>query len=263
LGKFQIINRGSNDGRGKQTIGTESFGSEFVSRAQTATLEPVLIQQVVELGDKISYTRGSILFAEAENPRGVFLVLDGCVKSSVVSSQGKGLILGFQGPGTLLGLDAAILGHTYDATAETTEATTAIFFPRSALVKLLQENPKAAFEAMELLSRRCFNLLADLKSIGLAKTAEQRLAAFLLALRPDGKPVETLRLAGAKQEDLAQMVGLSRETASRLLSRLKKKQVLIWKRSTLIVRDWNAVERLLEPSETSPRGDNRRGPNGS
>lgn len=50
-----------------------------------------------------------------------------------------------------------------------------------------------------------------------------------------------IRSLGGKQEDLAQMVGLCRETTSRLLARLKQRQILDWDYSTLVVRNWSAL----------------------
>lgn len=51
------------------------------------------------------------------------------------------------------------------------------------------------------------------------------------------------------QETIAQMVGLSRETVSRLLTRLRRKRVLDWTRSDLIIRNRHALEKLADLPE--------------
>ncbi len=48
------------------------------------------------------------------------------------------------------------------------------------------------------------------------------------------------------QEAIAQMVGLSRETVTRLLARLQKRHILNWKRSGLVIRDRSALEKLAD-----------------
>lgn len=172
-------------------------------------------------------------------------MLQGTAKLSIASSSGKAIVLGFEGPGTILGLAATILGKTHYVTAEALGPSTVVFLRRDAFLKLVAEKTKTAVEAAALLSERCFKLLDELRIIGLSESAQQRLAAFLLGLRPDGKDNGVgIRLPRVRQEDLAQMVGLSRETASRLLSRFKKRQILDWKHSTLEIRNWDALQKL-------------------
>ena len=76
-----------------------------------------------------SFSKGAILFREGEKPTGVYVVLEGRAKASVNSAQGKTLVLGFFGPGTILGLAAAILGRTHATTAEIHEADQGPFCP--------------------------------------------------------------------------------------------------------------------------------------
>jgi CRP/FNR family transcriptional regulator, cyclic AMP receptor protein len=220
---------------------------------RVATLSPspacrsdqTLSQRISECGSKLSYEKGATFFAQGGKPEGIFLLVAGSVKLSMASSDGRTLILGFPRPGAVLGLAATILGSAHESTAETVEAVTAVFVPRLAFLKLVQERPRTTFEVAELLSERCKELLNELRTIGLCESAQQRLATFLLGFRSQSKENGGyIRLPGASQEDLAQMVGLSRETASRLLTRLKKRRVLDWKRSTLVVRDWGALQKL-------------------
>lgn len=226
--------------------------------------EQELVSRISELGDTAAYARGSVLFAEGQTPTGIFLVSAGRVKLSVVSPDGKALVLGFFGPGAILGLAATMLGAPHDATAEPTEQTTVTFLPRGAFLKLVQQDAEALFAVAEVLSQRCLSLVGVLRTIGLLKSARQRLAAFLLEFRPDGEDHEvSIGLAGITQESLAQIVGLSRETASRLLSGFKKRGILEWKRSILTVRNWEtlrsmATSRQIEECELSPTDQNRR-----
>ena len=69
-----------------------------------------------------SFSKGAVLYEEGEASTGVYVILEGRAKLSVNSSQGKMLVLGFFGPGTILGLAAAILGRTHAATAEIMKA---------------------------------------------------------------------------------------------------------------------------------------------
>lgn len=245
LKKRETTNRGQSKHCAKHNVPVGKVGFDMLSTPLIGPPDQRLVQRISELGRKKLYEKRSILFAQGEQSSTILLLLKGSAKLSVTSPDGRALILGFLGPGTVLGLAATILGKTYEATAETVEPTTAISLPRNAFLKLVEESAKTAFEAAELLGEQCFDLLGELRTIGLSGSAQQRLAAFLLGLRPQSKNAGgCIRLPGASQEDLAQMVGLSRETASRLLARFKKRGVLDWNRSSLVVRNWGALQKL-------------------
>jgi CRP/FNR family transcriptional regulator len=246
------VARTSHRNRPKHTIQKENFEYNFEARVRAGPPDRKLIQKIIESGEKASYKKGAVFFAQGEKPPGIFLVLTGAIKLYISSSEGRSFILGFKGPGSILGLASTILGRRCEATAETTSPTTAISLRREALLKLLQENTNTALETAELLSERCFKLLDELRNVTLSDSAEQRLAAFVLRLqngrRDNGASVHLL---GAKQEDLALMVRLCRETTSRALSRLKRRQILDWGHSTLVVRNWDALQKLaVSPPRT-------------
>ncbi|MGB2638461.1 MAG: helix-turn-helix domain-containing protein [Candidatus Acidiferrum sp.] len=89
--------------------------------------------------------------------------------------------------------------------------------------------------------------MEELKTIGLSESALQKLVSFVLGFRP-GQMEDGLRirLPGASQEDLARMIGLSRETTSRLLSRLKAGKILYWTHSTGVIQNLPALEKMAE-----------------
>lgn len=198
------------------------------------------------------FTKGSILFEQGELPRGVFVVLDGRVKMSVTSSEGRTLVMGFFGPGSVIGLAANILGRINGATAEAFDLTYAIFVPRRDLLREIQTNATAAWQTAQLVSENCYFLMSKLGAIDLSESAAQVVARCLLGLIAQGAnrdgELEQLHLS---QETIAQMVGLSRETVSRLLSKLRRKGVLDWKRSDFVIRDRQALERIADSPEAA------------
>jgi CRP-like cAMP-binding protein len=191
------------------------------------------------------------LFKEGEESSGVYLILEGRVKVSVNSAEGKTLVLGFFGPGTILGIAAAILGRTHATTAEAAKPTRAIFVGRTDFVKEVQEDLRAAVQVAQLVSENCFFVLGKIAAVELSHSASQRLARCLLGLvgqEGDSRTNGQAKL-GLSQETVAQMVGLSRETATRLLSQFRRNGILDWKRSGLVIEDRDALERIGQVSE--------------
>src|ERR1035438_3142634 len=198
-----------------------------------------------------SFSKEAILYEEGEKTAGVYVVLEGRVKLSVNSAQGKRLVLGIFGPGTILGLAAPILGRTHPTTAEVQTPTKVLFVPRLELVREMLGDATVARQAAQLVSETCYFILGKMRAVDLSKSAVQKLARCLLGLL-DQNPSSSEGAApklGLSQETLAQMVGLSRETVTRLLSRLRRRYVVDWKRSGLVIRDRSALERLADFSE--------------
>jgi CRP-like cAMP-binding protein len=90
-----------------------------------------------------SLSKGTILFREGDQPTGVYVVLEGSAKISLNSAEGKTLVLGFYGPGTILGLAAAILGRRHEATAEILKPTKVLFVPREDVVREIRGDATA------------------------------------------------------------------------------------------------------------------------
>ena len=89
--------------------------------------------------------------------------------------------------------------------------------------------------------------VAEMRTIGLSHSASEKLARFLLDLCSDHTGVEgdiklTLTLT---HEEIAQIIGASRETVTRLFSDFKKKQLVQVKGSTVTIKNKPALESLV------------------
>jgi len=200
--------------------------------------------------------QNTVLFEQGQESTGVYVILEGRIKLAVDSAQGKTLVLGFFGPGAVLGLATAILGRPHAATAETLKQTKVFFVPRSEVVREMRADPAAAYRAAELVSQACYFLLGKVMAIELSHSSEQKLARCLLGLLSsntgctDGDPVPL----DLSQEAIAQLIGTSRETVTRLLSRLRRRRILDWKHTGLVIRDRRSLERIANLKDDSGDG---------
>jgi CRP/FNR family cyclic AMP-dependent transcriptional regulator len=193
------------------------------------------------------YPKGSVLFEEGDPPAGALVVLAGRVKVSLTSSSGKALVLGCFGSGKALGLVGSILARPHNTTAEAIQETRAVLIPCQELIKDMRTNPLASFQIAQLISEDCRFLSAKLRAVELANSAAQKMARCLLGLVAN----HTKGNGGSahldlSQETIAQMVGVSRETASRLLSRFRRQGMLDWTRSVCVIRNRRALENLAD-----------------
>jgi CRP/FNR family transcriptional regulator, cyclic AMP receptor protein len=186
------------------------------------------------------FPKGARLFAEGEQPRGVFVLCAGRVKLTESSLEGKTVIVRLAEPGEVLGLSATISGDPYHLTAETTEPCQADFVRRDDFLRYLREQPEVCLRVIEMLSEILRAAHTQIRSFGKAHSAAARLARLLLCWSEQiGERTQEgvhLKLPLTHQE-IAQMIGASRETVSRLLGELKQQQIISLNDSELLIRD--------------------------
>src|SRR5271154_3673930 len=99
---------------------------------------PSLVDALEREAITTTYPTGAVLFAEAQAPRGVFIVRRGRVKLSICASDGRTLILRMVSSGCLLGVAAVISGRQYEATAEVQEPSEVSFVRHGDLLRLMR-----------------------------------------------------------------------------------------------------------------------------
>ena len=209
-------------------------------------LSPDAVRTLAAITSSATYPKGAMLFLEGQAPRGVFIVCTGRVKLSTSSADGKTLILKLAEPGEVLGLAANISGQPYEVTAETLEPSQANFIQREDFLSFLRKHGEAALRVAEQLSITYQAAFSQMRSLGLSHSAAEKFARFLLDLSAQhGEDQREVRLKlTLTHEEIAQMIGASRETVTRLFAEFKKKQLLQLKGSTLVIRNRTALEHL-------------------
>jgi len=210
-------------------------------------LSPAGVKALSSITSAASYPKGATLFVEGQPARGVFILCSGRVKLSTSSADGKTLILRISEPGEVLGLPATITGKPYELTADVIEPAQANFIGRAEFLKFLQEYGEAALKVAQQLGETYHTAIAEMRTIGLSHSAGEKLARFLLewcAETPEENGQIKVKLT-LTHEEIAQMVGASRETVTRLFADFKKKNLLQVKGSTLIIKDKAGLEGIL------------------
>jgi CRP/FNR family transcriptional regulator, cyclic AMP receptor protein len=193
------------------------------------------------------FPEGAVIFVEGQTARGVFMLCQGQVKLTTNSHDGRTLILRIARAGEVLGLDAVVSGRPYEATVETMQPCQLSFVGRNDFLRFVKEHGDACLRAAQQISRDCRDAYDVVRSIGLSHTVSGRVAKFLLATAADGdvaNGVVRARLA-LTHEEIAQLMGTSRETITRTLTEFRKKEIVELKGSTLIIHNKPALEQLV------------------
>src|ERR1700684_3158354 len=131
-------------------------------------------------------------------------------------------------------------------TAETCLPCQLNFIGRQDLMNLLQNQSEVGVHAAQSLSREFQSAYRDIHDLVLARSSSGKRARLLLSCAPPrSQNTNEQRLHSAMtHEEMAQRIGSSRETVTRLLSDLKKKQLIRLEGPTLVIRDRTALQAL-------------------
>ena len=205
------------------------------------------VQALEQIKYATAYPKGAILFVEGQAPRGIFVLCKGRVKLSICSTDGKTLILKIAEAGEVLGLSASVSGNPYELTAETIDPCQINFVKRDDFLHFLKEQPDACMRVAEQLSEKYNSACREIRSLGLSHSAAEKLAKLLLewtAKNGEGSKQEPRIKLALTHEEIAQMIGTSRETVTRLFAEMKKRQIVQAKGSTLVIRNKVALKAL-------------------
>lgn len=192
-----------------------------------------------------AYPKGSVLFVEGQTPRGIFVICKGRVKLSFGSTDGKTLILKLTEVGEVLGLSASICGKPYELTAETLDPCQITFVKRDDFLRFLKENNEACLRVAEQLGEMYYTVCRKIRSLELSNSAAERLARLVLEwMAKEGGHTKTdthIKLS-LTHEEIAQMIGTTRETVTRIFAEMKKQRILQLKGSTLVIHNKAALK---------------------
>ncbi len=205
-------------------------------------------QALNQVSHKSVLPAGAILFVEGQSPRGMFVICSGSVNLSTTSKEGKTLILKTAAAGAALGLSATIEGTGYESTAETATPCQLNFVDRNHFLELMQTHSEVGVRAAQSLSRDFHAACRDIHDLVLTRSSAGKLARLLLSHAPahadEVLSADSRIYCAMTHEEMAQRIGASRETVTRLLSALRKKQFIRLDGTTLIIRDRLAMEAL-------------------
>jgi len=205
------------------------------------------------------FSRNSPIYLPIDQSDGVMLLAEGQVKIGSLTPDGKQSILAFVEPGELFGELAIFDSGSREEFAEATTASTVVLFPAETMREVTERNPAMAMGVTKLLGlrRRCVE--RRLKYL-LFRSNRERLVHLLLELAEDyGQPEKgeiKLRIRLSHQ-DLASIIGSTRETVTVILGQLQNEGFLRLGRRKISMRH---LERLAQSVNAPAPRFERRGP---
>jgi CRP/FNR family transcriptional regulator, cyclic AMP receptor protein len=199
------------------------------------------------------YPRGTMLFVEGQEANGVHVLCAGRVKLSTYSEDGRSMIVRIAEPGEVLGLSACVTQTTYESSAQVIEDCQVNFIRIREFLGLLNTQSPAALNAIRDLSSTYHKAHSKICSLGLSASVSDKLAKLFLdwyERYADGHEGAHIPM-DYTHEEIAEMIGTSRETVTRLLKKFRTRKLITISRTDLYIPD----KRKLEATVGNGRGE--------
>jgi CRP-like cAMP-binding protein len=205
-----------------------------------------------ELDRLVAFTRwmqpraNTVIFRKGDPGTSMMVVSAGRTKVCTHSEDGKELVLNMFGPGEVFGEIALLDGSPRTADAVTIDASEFLVLDRRDFIPFLLEHAEASVRMLEVLTHRLRRTTQLLEDVAFREGPSRLARRFLDLAKFSGREVES----GIKvdmplsQQQLANMVGMTRESINKQLRQWRDDGLIIWTRGYYTITDLDALRRL-------------------
>ncbi|MBI5035063.1 MAG: Crp/Fnr family transcriptional regulator [Chloroflexi bacterium] len=194
---------------------------------------------------RVSYIKcipkGSILFCQNDDAEAAYVVRSGAINIVLCTVDGRELVINEMRPGDCFGELALLTGAPRSASAVASMGSELIVIPRQAFLCELERAPKLMQHLMATLAER-LRASSQRESALAFLDAPARLASVLGELDHAAHKDGTLTIS---QEELAQRIGATRQTTTKILGQWRRKGWIITGRGRIMVLDRNALKKII------------------
>ena len=231
--------------RRRFTIPNDCLNCTLRQTCDFCNLPQPMMNEFNAMGHLTLYPANATLMTEGQIPRGVYIACSGRCKLSVEARDGKTIILKIASDRQILGLSAVVSGGPSLVTVTTIELCQIKFIEREGFLRLIERDSHAALACSTLLAREITTSFDDVHDLLLARSSTEKLARLLLSWVSGEPRNRELRIPTEfTHEEISQMIGSSRETVTRLLSDMKRKDLIRLEGATLVIPNRIALQAI-------------------
>ena len=186
------------------------------------------------------FENGNYIFLEDSDGEQCFFVLEGSVKVTRLSKDGREVILAMLNEGDFFGEMSLLDGESRSANVIALEKTKVLTLDRNDFIAVVNDYPQIAVQLLKELARRLRKSDRQIASLSLSD-AEKRIALCIIRFADEQGVIQNGKVSIPKtpiQQDIANMAGTSRETVSRALGLLEKEDLIERHGRELIILDY-------------------------
>lgn len=213
------------------------------------TLDDDCLQPLTRVAMLRKIPRHTVVLSAGDRTDNIYFVLSGALKVQVSDEEGREVILSMLGPGELFGEMGVLDDHPRSATVLAVESSEVVMMGKEHFKQCLAANPDVSLFIMRNLTRRLRLADRSIESLALLDVYG-RVARLLLeaADTVDGRKVVTRKVT---KQDIAKMIGASREMVSRVMRDLTAQGLIHEQDGQLILVDLAAFRRHGDVDESA------------
>jgi CRP/FNR family cyclic AMP-dependent transcriptional regulator len=198
---------------------------------------PEELREVERVTTTRAFRKGAVIYTPGETGEALFLLREGAVQIYRLSPEGRKLVIAHLLPHSFFGELSCIGQGMYDTFAEVTEDSTIVTMNCAVLNNLLMTRPEIALRILEAFGRRVLEAERQLEDT-VFKGMTARVAALLL------REANGYEVNGLSHQDIAERLGVYRETATNALNELKSASLISIGRKRITILDRERLRRI-------------------
>ncbi|MCL5059029.1 MAG: Crp/Fnr family transcriptional regulator [Actinobacteria bacterium] len=212
------------------------FLFSYLNEEQLAEVDSLIMER--------DYRRGRIIFVEGEPGEAVFFLREGRIKISKQTEDGREQILHFIHPGEMFAEVVLFDGGDYPATAEAVEDSRVGMIRNSDMERITLGSPGIALGILRIMSKRLRMAQKQINDLALMDTSRRMASTLMFLAAEQGVSCEKGIVIDMSltNQDLANMIGTSRETANRILSDMRRQKALQVENRQIIIIDMKKLK---------------------
>jgi CRP/FNR family transcriptional regulator, cyclic AMP receptor protein len=229
--------------------GPPSFSSSKLSVLRKhpyfADLEPEAFEQLCRYAKHTTLKRGATIFSKGDPGSSLVAVINGTVKISISSPDGRNAILNLIGPGEIFGEIALLDGQPRTADATANSNCELFIIDRREFIPFVRSQPTVAMKLIELLCGR-LRWTSDQVEQVILQNLPGRLASALLRLSDKHKHAPEGRIISITQQEISEMVGMTRESINKQLRAWAARGWVRLEHGAIVVLKPDALQTLVD-----------------
>jgi len=204
------------------------------------------VARLTSLGEPLVLRKRQVAYLPGDPGDAVYFIVSGRVKISRVTRDGKELTLGYRSGGELFGDLCLFDGGPREEMAEVVDAAELVRVERAAFLDLVNGHAPLAVALARGLTERCRGLQRQMEFL-MFKDVHAKLAELLLRLSAEfgvKDPRGTLVAMNVTHQEMANLIGSTRETVSLALSQFKRKKLVQSDGRRVIVLDADGLRAI-------------------
>jgi CRP/FNR family transcriptional regulator len=211
-------------------------------------LDPDELELLCENSYAKLYEKDEVIFFENDSVKKLYFLINGKVKLSMLSAEGKEKVLTILQEGDIFGELSLFDEDPHPLTAEVMDDARLLIIPWNEMEKMIIKRPSLAIKIIEALSKKTRLLTSQVREL-VFQDAAGRLASLLSRLAEDfGREIEggTVIDLVLTHQEIANLIGSSRVTVTKLINKFIDEGMITIKKRKIIIIDFESLGERLQ-----------------